>query len=136
MLDLGTSFLASVARDPEALAIVDGDVRLTYGASWGDLFRNRCYEVVPLRGLFWIVLGLAWVAFLTDVVLFVVRAFVKLRTTGSERRELGRKLAAVETELKSRLDIHEAAIVDVLQRILHYHQIKLRRLKFYVLQSP
>jgi 2-furoate---CoA ligase len=30
MLDLGTSFLASVARDPEALAIVDGDVRLSY----------------------------------------------------------------------------------------------------------
>jgi 2-furoate---CoA ligase len=35
MLDLGTSFLASVARDPEALAIVDGDVRLGYGA-WYD----------------------------------------------------------------------------------------------------
>jgi 2-furoate---CoA ligase len=32
MLDLGTSFLASVARDPRALAIVDGDVRLTYSA--------------------------------------------------------------------------------------------------------
>ena len=30
MLDLGTSFVASVARDPEALAIVDGDVRLSY----------------------------------------------------------------------------------------------------------
>ena len=30
MLDLGTSFLASVARDPRALAIVDGDVQLTY----------------------------------------------------------------------------------------------------------
>jgi 2-furoate---CoA ligase len=30
MLDLGTSFLASVARDPEALAIVDGDVRFNY----------------------------------------------------------------------------------------------------------
>jgi len=30
MLDLGRSFLASVARDPQALAIVDGDVRLTY----------------------------------------------------------------------------------------------------------
>src|SRR5580704_3121166 len=30
MLDLGLSFLASVARDPDALAIVDGDVRLTY----------------------------------------------------------------------------------------------------------
>src|SRR5438445_10689661 len=32
MLDLGTSFLASVARDPEALAVVDGDVRLSYRA--------------------------------------------------------------------------------------------------------
>jgi 2-furoate---CoA ligase len=30
MLDLGTSFLASVERDPDALAIVDGTVRLTY----------------------------------------------------------------------------------------------------------
>ena len=33
MLDLGLSFLGSVARDPNALAIVDGDVRLTY-AQW------------------------------------------------------------------------------------------------------
>src|SRR5262249_31712608 len=33
MLDLGTSFIASVARDPNALAIVDGDLRLTY-AEW------------------------------------------------------------------------------------------------------
>ena len=33
MFDLGTSFVASVARDPEALAIVDGEVRLTY-AQW------------------------------------------------------------------------------------------------------
>src|SRR3954468_8427793 len=33
MLDLGTSFLASVSRDPNALAIVDGGVRLTY-AQW------------------------------------------------------------------------------------------------------
>src|SRR5246127_1766130 len=32
MLDLGSSFLASVARDPDALAIVDVDVRLTYSA--------------------------------------------------------------------------------------------------------
>jgi 2-furoate---CoA ligase len=30
MLDLGLSFLASVARDPNALAIADGDMRLTY----------------------------------------------------------------------------------------------------------
>jgi 2-furoate---CoA ligase len=33
MLDLGLSFLASVARDPNAPAIADGDVRLTY-AQW------------------------------------------------------------------------------------------------------
>ncbi len=33
MLDLGNSFLASVERDPQALAIVDGPVRLTY-AQW------------------------------------------------------------------------------------------------------
>src|SRR6185437_9849114 len=33
MLDLGTSFLGSVARDPQALAIVDDGVRLTY-AQW------------------------------------------------------------------------------------------------------
>jgi 2-furoate---CoA ligase len=33
MLDLGTSFVASVARDPHALAIVDDSVRLTY-AQW------------------------------------------------------------------------------------------------------
>jgi 2-furoate---CoA ligase len=32
MLDLGTSFLASMARAPQAVAIVDGDVRLTYAA--------------------------------------------------------------------------------------------------------
>jgi 2-furoate---CoA ligase len=33
MLDLGNSFLGSVERDPNALAVVDGDLRLTY-AQW------------------------------------------------------------------------------------------------------
>jgi 2-furoate---CoA ligase len=33
VFDLGTSFIASAARDPDALAIVDGDVRLSY-ADW------------------------------------------------------------------------------------------------------
>lgn len=37
MLDLGTSFLASVARDPEALAVVDGEVRLTYAGWYGRI---------------------------------------------------------------------------------------------------
>jgi hypothetical protein len=49
---------------------------------------------------------------------FVVRAFVKIRGTLGDTRELARKLAAVETELKSRLDVHEVAIVEVLQRIM------------------
>ncbi len=35
MLDLGTSFLASVERDPDALAIVDGEIRLSY-RQWYD----------------------------------------------------------------------------------------------------
>src|ERR1700758_3014035 len=33
MLDLGTSFIGSVARDPHALAVVDDGIRLTY-AEW------------------------------------------------------------------------------------------------------
>lgn len=33
MFDLGTSFIASVARDPHAVALVDEDIRLTY-ATW------------------------------------------------------------------------------------------------------
>ncbi|RAI44726.1 AMP-binding protein [Rhodoplanes roseus] len=37
MLDLGTSFVASVARDPDALAIVDGPVRLTYTEWYGKI---------------------------------------------------------------------------------------------------
>jgi 2-furoate---CoA ligase len=35
MFDLGTSFIASVERDPDALAIVDGDLRLSY-REWLD----------------------------------------------------------------------------------------------------
>ena len=35
MFDLGTSLLASVVRDPRALAIIDGDKRLTY-REWYD----------------------------------------------------------------------------------------------------
>lgn len=37
MLDLGTSFLASVSRDPHAVAVIDGDVRLTYRAWLGRI---------------------------------------------------------------------------------------------------
>ena len=37
MLDLGTSFIASVARDPDALAMVDGEVRLSYRAWYAKI---------------------------------------------------------------------------------------------------
>ncbi|MDZ5698533.1 AMP-binding protein [Chelativorans sp. M5D2P16] len=47
MLDLGASFLASVSRDPAALAVVDGDTRLTY-AEW---YRKISALVAGLDGL-------------------------------------------------------------------------------------
>lgn len=50
--------------------------------------------------------------------LFVVRAFIKMRAVLTDTRELARKLAALEKELKARLDTHESAIVDVLQHIM------------------
>ena len=49
---------------------------------------------------------------------FVVRAFVKMRAALNDTRELAQKLAALEQELKGRLDVHEVAIVEVLQRIM------------------
>ena len=53
-----------------------------------------------------------------DMSVFVVRAFVKMRSAFGDTRQLARKLALLEQELTSRLDTHEAAIVDVLQRIM------------------
>jgi 2-furoate---CoA ligase len=47
MLDLGTSFIASATRDPDALAIVDGALRLTY-AEW---FRRISAAVAGLDEL-------------------------------------------------------------------------------------
>ena len=54
----------------------------------------------------------------TQMSVFVVRAFVKMRSTLTDTRELSSKLAALELEIKSRLDVHEAAIIDVLQRVM------------------
>jgi 2-furoate---CoA ligase len=50
MLDLGTSFAASVSRDPAATAIVDGDVRLTY-EEWYHRISSvvRAFDAVGLR---------------------------------------------------------------------------------------
>ena len=49
---------------------------------------------------------------------FVVRAFIAMRAALTDTRELARKLASLEKELTSRLDTHESAIVDVLQRVM------------------
>jgi hypothetical protein len=49
---------------------------------------------------------------------FVVRAFVKMRGLLTDTHELAKKLASLEKELTSRLDSHETAIFDVLQRIM------------------
>jgi phage regulator Rha-like protein len=49
---------------------------------------------------------------------FVVRAFLKMRAALTDSRALAKKLADLEAELKSRLDVHEVAIVEVLQRVM------------------
>jgi hypothetical protein len=49
---------------------------------------------------------------------FVIRSFVKMRETLRAAPELARKLAALEKKLTARLDVHEAAIVQVLQEVM------------------
>ncbi len=49
---------------------------------------------------------------------FIVRAFVKMRGLLTDTRDLAKKLASLEKELTARLDTHEVAITDVLQRIM------------------
>ena len=50
--------------------------------------------------------------------IFVVRAFAKMREALRGTPELARKLAALEKTLTARLDVHEAAIVQVLQEVM------------------
>jgi hypothetical protein len=50
--------------------------------------------------------------------IFVVRAFAKMREALRSTRELARKLASLENKLTGRLDVHEAAIVQVLQEVM------------------
>jgi phage regulator Rha-like protein len=48
---------------------------------------------------------------------FVVRAFVKMRETLAQNRQLAAKLAELERRLTERLDVHEKAIVHILAEI-------------------
>jgi len=50
---------------------------------------------------------------------FVVRAFVQMRDLLGSTKELAKQLAALEKKLTSRLDGHESAIVEVLQRLMN-----------------
>ena len=49
---------------------------------------------------------------------FVVRAFLKMREALSASPQLAKKLAALEKKLTARLDVHESAIVQVLQEVM------------------
>lgn len=49
---------------------------------------------------------------------FVVRAFAQMRSLLSGSKELAARLQDLESRLTGRLDVHEAAIVDVLQKIM------------------
>ena len=50
--------------------------------------------------------------------IFVVRAFAKMRQALLATPDLARKLATLEKKLTGRLDVHEAAIVKVLQELM------------------
>ena len=50
--------------------------------------------------------------------IFVVRAFARMRQILRGTSELARKLVALEKKLTGRLDVHEAAIVKVLQEVM------------------
>ncbi len=50
--------------------------------------------------------------------IFVVRAFVRMREFLSGNKELAEQLIALEKKITDRLDVHEVAIVDILQRIM------------------
>jgi hypothetical protein len=53
---------------------------------------------------------------------FVVRAFLKMRALLGDKRDLAQELASLEKELKKRLDVHEAVIVTILQRVDRHHR--------------
>jgi len=49
---------------------------------------------------------------------FVVKAFVAMRSMLTEQRDLSKKLAELERTLTERLDTHEHAISDIIQQIM------------------
>jgi len=58
--------------------------------------------------------------------IFVVRVFAKMREALRGSPELARKLAALEKKLTARLDVHEAAIVEVLREVMQIFESSAR----------
>lgn len=54
----------------------------------------------------------------TQMSVFVIRAFVRMRSLLTDTRELAKKLAALEAELTSRLDNHDVAITEFMGRLM------------------
>jgi len=52
-----------------------------------------------------------------QVSVFVVRAFVKMRETLMMSKEFAERLSELEKKLTSRLDVHEKAIVPIIDEI-------------------
>ncbi len=50
--------------------------------------------------------------------IFVVRAFVRMRTLLLSKEDLAKKLVTVEKVLTARLDIHERAIIEIIQKLI------------------
>ena len=73
---------------------------------------------MPLDGLHWSHGDATECLGRARVNVFVIRAFVKMRETLLGTRELAKKLALLEKKLTGRLDVHEAAIVKVLQELM------------------
>ena len=95
----GTIMAANVLNSPRAVQMntTCGDA-----VGWTALVTWRCDRAIGR----------------SRVNVFVVRAFLKMRALLGDKRELARQLAALEKELKERLDVHEAAIVTILQRVM------------------
>lgn len=79
MLDLGTSFLAAVERDPDRIAIIDGDTRLTYQeayqrvsalvASLNDMGIHRGDHIVTVLRNRWQAAVLHWACQFAGVII-------------------------------------------------------------------
>jgi hypothetical protein len=82
----------------------------------------RCSDEYNVRGRRWtyciVRLGNGRAIGRARVSIYVVRAFAKMREALGGTPELARKLADLEKKLTGSLDVHEAAIVQVLREVV------------------